>query len=310
MRITLLGHASILVEMAGAVCLMDPVFFDPFEEGAVISYPKRTVHPEKLPPVDLLVLSHRHPDHFDLASLSRLSRDCDAICPADTLLVYALQKLGFARIHPVHPMGPISSGDFELYPTRSESPVREFGMVFSDSSGVFWNQVDTFLSAATIGAVAERFAPVDLLFAMYASQNFEFFESQVTSFPYETHRQNLETVLRISPRMVAPGSAGFRFCGDHAWLNRFLFPISPQRFAGDLKRLAPHIAAQVMKPGDVFELCGGEVRYLPAAATAHDFRLFSNAAKFARGSHTGVGREVPREASSHLTAKLRAHWPP
>jgi hypothetical protein len=101
---------------------------------------------------------------------------------------------------------------------------------------------------------------------MYASQNFEFFESQVTSFPFESHRQNLETVLRIGPRMVAPGAARFRFCGEHAWLNRFLFPISPQRFAGDLRRLAPHIAVQVMKPGDVFELCGGEVRYLPAAS--------------------------------------------
>ena len=33
MRVTLLGYASVLVEMAGATCLMDPVFFDPFEEG-------------------------------------------------------------------------------------------------------------------------------------------------------------------------------------------------------------------------------------------------------------------------------------
>ncbi|MGH7934681.1 MAG: MBL fold metallo-hydrolase [Candidatus Binataceae bacterium] len=266
MRITLLGHASILVEMGGAVCLMDPVFYDPFEEGAVTSCPRRTVHPEKLPPIDLLVLSHRHPDHFDIASLSRLPRDCDAICPADPLIIHALRELGFARIHPVHTMAPISSGDFELYPTRSEAQVREFGMVFSDSSGVFWNQVDSLLSAATIRGVAERFARVDLLFAMYASQNFEFFESHATSFPFESHRQNLETALRINPRMVAPGSAGFRFCGDHAWLNRFLFPISPRRFADDLQLLAPHIAAQVMMPGDVFELSGGEVRYLPAAS--------------------------------------------
>jgi hypothetical protein len=144
-------------------------------------------------------------------------RDCDAICPADPLLVYALEKLGFARIHPVQTMGPISSGDFELYPTKSETAVREFGMI---RSGMFWNQVDSSLSAATIEVVAERFEHVDLLSAMYASQNFEFFESQVTSFPFETHRQNLGMVLRISPRMVAPGSAGFRFCGDHAWLNR------------------------------------------------------------------------------------------
>ena len=56
-------------------------------------------------------------------------------------------------------MGEIASADFELYPTRSEAAsVREFGMVFKDESGVFWNQVDTSLSAATIAAVLERFA--------------------------------------------------------------------------------------------------------------------------------------------------------
>ncbi len=31
-------------------------------------------------------------------------------------------------------MGEISAADFELYPTRSESEVREFGMVFRDST--------------------------------------------------------------------------------------------------------------------------------------------------------------------------------
>jgi L-ascorbate metabolism protein UlaG (beta-lactamase superfamily) len=46
MRITLLGHAALLVELAGATCLMDPVFFDPFEEGAVVSCPRRTTHHE------------------------------------------------------------------------------------------------------------------------------------------------------------------------------------------------------------------------------------------------------------------------
>jgi L-ascorbate metabolism protein UlaG (beta-lactamase superfamily) len=44
MKVTLLGHASVLVEMNGATCLMDPVFFDPFEEGAVVSCPERVVY--------------------------------------------------------------------------------------------------------------------------------------------------------------------------------------------------------------------------------------------------------------------------
>jgi UDP-MurNAc hydroxylase len=76
MRITLIGHASILVEMADAVCLMDPVFFDPFEEGAVTACPKRTVQPEKLPSIDLLVVSHRHSRplryRLSVANLARL----------------------------------------------------------------------------------------------------------------------------------------------------------------------------------------------------------------------------------------------
>jgi L-ascorbate metabolism protein UlaG (beta-lactamase superfamily) len=61
MKITLPGHASILVEMDGATCRMDPIFFDPFEEGAVVSCPKRRVDPEKLPSIDILIVSHRPP---------------------------------------------------------------------------------------------------------------------------------------------------------------------------------------------------------------------------------------------------------
>ena len=64
MRVTLLGHASVLVELDGATCLMDPVLADPFEEGTVVSCPQRTIDADRLPPIDILVISHRHPDHF------------------------------------------------------------------------------------------------------------------------------------------------------------------------------------------------------------------------------------------------------
>jgi L-ascorbate metabolism protein UlaG (beta-lactamase superfamily) len=267
MKITLLGHASVLVEMQGATCLMDPVLHDPFEEGAVTSCPHRIVHPERLPPIDILIVSHRHPDHFDLASLAAVPRDCDTICPADPLIVYALRQLGFARIHPVHPMGAISSAEFELYPTRSESPgVIELGMVFHDRSGSFWNQVDGLLSTETIDAMVERFGRIDLLFAMYASQNFDFFDSRATDFPFDEHRQNLESVLRIRPRMTAPASAGFRFCGAHAWLNALLFPISAERFVADLARLDTSLATVIMKPGDVFEITPRGVVHRPGAS--------------------------------------------
>ena len=267
MKVTLLGHASILVEMDGGTCLMDPVFSDPFEEGAVVSCPKRTVYPDRLPPIDILIVSHRHPDHFHIPSLARVSRDADAICPADPLIVYALEKLGFTHIHPVYPMGPILSPNYELYPTQSESTaVQEFGMIFKDRSGTFWNQVDTFLSNETIAAVKKRFTGIDLHFAMYASQNLEFFESRSTNFPYSQHARNLEAALLIDPQVVAPAAAGFRFCRDHSWLNAFLFPISRERFLSDLKDLRPDLDTQVMNPGDTFTLEDGRITYQPGAS--------------------------------------------
>jgi hypothetical protein len=61
--------------------------------------------------------------------------------------------------------------------------------------------------------------------------------------------------------MLAPGSAGFRFCGDHQWLNAFLFPISAERFVSDLQQLAPAIDARIARPGDVFEIADGHVRH-------------------------------------------------
>jgi hypothetical protein len=116
--------------------------------------------------------------------------------------------------------------------------------------------------------VVERFRRIDLLLPMYASQNFEYFENRSTDFPYETHRQNLENVIRIGPRWVVPGSAGFRFCDDQAWLYNFLFPISRERFTGDLRGLGYAGNIQIMNPGDVIEIDGTDIIYHPSASDA------------------------------------------
>ncbi|MEK7878593.1 MAG: MBL fold metallo-hydrolase, partial [candidate division NC10 bacterium] len=268
MRVTLIGHASLLFETRGGTLLMDPVFFDPFEGGAVVSCPERLVDLEKLPEIDYLVVSHRHPDHLDIPSLARVPLDCRVLCPPDPLVLYALARLGFTRVSPLEPRRLLSAADLQLFPTRSEEPgVREFGLVVSDGSGVVWNQVDTLLSLATIQEVIARFGTVDLLFARYASQNFEFFESRTTAFPYEEHQLNLETALAIRPRVVAPGSAGFKFAGDHAWLNRYLFPVSRERFLADLNRLGSEIRWVVLRPGDVVEVEEGTVEVRPGASS-------------------------------------------
>ena len=65
MRITWLGHASFLVEAAGQIIYIDPVF-DPF---AATRFPKATI----------VLISHWHPDHCTRESVERISADETAI---------------------------------------------------------------------------------------------------------------------------------------------------------------------------------------------------------------------------------------
>lgn len=271
MKVTLLGHAAVLVEMTGATCLMDPVFHDPFEDGAVVSCPRRSIDIERIPKIDLLVISHRHLDHFDIPSLSVIAKRsalCDVLCPEDDAIVYALERLGFKNVHPEKPLKHFAFDSFEILTTRSYTTrVIEFGVVFKDRSGVFWNQVDSRIIPEGVPKVLQQAGRVDLLFAMYASQNFDFFESRGTGFPYETHALNLSNVLAIRPRLTVPGAAGFRFAGPGLdWCNSFLFPMSAERFVADLARLDPELATCIAQPGDVFHISPGEVKVRTAAS--------------------------------------------
>ena len=267
MNVTLLGHATVLVETGSMRILMDPVLQDPFENGMVVSCPKRAIAADHLGPIDVVIISHRHPDHFDLPSLDLLSRHCQVVCANDPLLLYALTALGFQHVTPMEPHRVMPSPEAELFPTRSENTsVRECGMVIRDSTAVFWNQVDTELAPNTIAEVRRRYGRVDLLFAMYASQNFDFFDSLESEFPHETHRQNLENALSIAPRLLVPASAGFRFADEHAWLNRFLFPVSRERFAADLHALDDRVSVALLNPGDQVVLTGDDLRVVRAAS--------------------------------------------
>jgi len=73
-----LGHSTVLVKIGGFTILTDPIFSDRagISVGPVTFGIKRLVAPaltiEQLPPIDLILLSHAHMDHFDLPSLSRL----------------------------------------------------------------------------------------------------------------------------------------------------------------------------------------------------------------------------------------------
>ena len=75
-RVSYVGHASWLIQTAGLNILCDPVWSERASPFTFIG-PKRVNDPgipfEALPPIDVVLVSHGHYDHLDVATLSRLA---------------------------------------------------------------------------------------------------------------------------------------------------------------------------------------------------------------------------------------------
>ncbi len=75
LRVTMVGHATLLVQSGGLNVLTDPVWSD---RASPLRFagPRRAVPPgiafNDLPPIDVVLLSHCHYDHLDVTTLRRL----------------------------------------------------------------------------------------------------------------------------------------------------------------------------------------------------------------------------------------------
>lgn len=82
LTITMIGHATLLIQVSGLNFLTDPVFSDRASPLSFVG-PKRIAKPgvalQDLPPIDCVLLSHNHYDHLDLASLGALVKAHDPL---------------------------------------------------------------------------------------------------------------------------------------------------------------------------------------------------------------------------------------
>ena len=108
--LTWIGHSTFLINLEGTTILTDPVFSDKVGIsllGLTTIGLRRFVPPAlgiaELPPLDLILVSHAHMDHYDIPSLRKLPRDVPTILARDTTefmddLVYThLQELDWGH---------------------------------------------------------------------------------------------------------------------------------------------------------------------------------------------------------------------
>jgi L-ascorbate metabolism protein UlaG (beta-lactamase superfamily) len=76
-RLSFVGHASWLIQTSGLNILVDPVWSmraSPFVRAGPRRHNRPGIAFEALPPIDVVLVSHGHYDHLDIATLSRLAK--------------------------------------------------------------------------------------------------------------------------------------------------------------------------------------------------------------------------------------------
>ena len=261
-KTTLIGHASMLIQSREATILTDPVWFDYLWEETNVLCPSIELGLDKIPPVDILNLSHRHQDHFDVRTLAYLAQnksilkpDVMVLVPKDDILIDVLKELEYENIQVVEDFEPIRLLDVTLTPTPSFNEgdyYPEHGLLVHDGEVTIWNQVDTVVVPEIISYIHKLYGQVDFAHSRFLPLlEGNFSHNKALGIPFNEYSSFLQVVGALRPKFVVPGSAAFRYRDELAFLNQYSFPTTPDQFLADMAIYCPEIKTSTFYPGDV-----------------------------------------------------------
>ncbi|MDD9968069.1 MAG: MBL fold metallo-hydrolase [Myxococcales bacterium] len=151
-----IGHCTHLFLLSGRRVLSDPWFYDP-AHGGMVHAVGPAIEPGGLPPVDLILITHEHPDHADPRALDALDKRATVVVPTKALQA-RVRKLGFRRVERLHTWQSLEANGVRVTATTAVHDVAEVGYVVERSTQRIYVAGDTALHP-DMEAIAERFSP-------------------------------------------------------------------------------------------------------------------------------------------------------
>jgi L-ascorbate metabolism protein UlaG (beta-lactamase superfamily) len=165
LRVTYIGHATLLIEVGGKLILTDPNFDETLGKFLPrVSAPG--IDLERLPHLDAMLLTHAHADHLSFDSLNRLPREIPLYAPP--VIAKWLRKQGYRHTVPLAPDEETTLGDLTIHAASATHKGNRYGvdrwrsaanmyLLDTKSTSVFFAG-DTALVPGTSGLVEKEIA--------------------------------------------------------------------------------------------------------------------------------------------------------
>lgn len=248
-RITWVGHAETLVELAGERLLTDPVRRDRIL--GVIRRAPPAPDPATAQRISAVLISHLHPDHLDIHSLRMIPGRFRLIVPAGSGRL--LRHEGFDRVTELEPGASTAVGEAHVTATPAVHDGRRWkvgprrpalGYEISGAGRRVYFAGDTGLfdeMAALVGGLDLALLPISG------------WGAKVGRGHLDPHRAAQAAAL-LAPRVVIPVHWGTLMRSDVLRRRPELLRTPPVELGVHLRELAPGVELRVLAPGGSTEL--------------------------------------------------------
>ncbi|MBX3015425.1 MAG: MBL fold metallo-hydrolase [Caldilineaceae bacterium] len=245
-HLTYIGHATLFIEMDGVRLLTDPILLQ-HVRGFLLRHRIAPLVP--VGPVDAVLISHLHLDHFDLPSLRQVGQETLLIAPRGSAPL--LQRHGFHRVIELGAGEQSQVGPLTITATYADhgrrTPFRPalhcLGYLIKGSQCIYFaGDTDLFPGMAALrGGLDMALLPV-------------WGWGPRLGAGHMNPERAAEALTLLQPTVAIPIHWGTLHPRGMGWWQPRFLSAPPHRFAHHARQVAPDVQVKIVKPGHAVTL--------------------------------------------------------